>query len=65
MKGKGEKIYPYWAAQLALRGISRAGAARALNLSVSALNKRLRGEIKLNRDEIKRLSALLEKEQQV
>lgn len=62
MHGREEKAFSYWAAQLALRGISRAVAAAALSLSVSALNKRLRGDIKLDRDEIKRLSALLGKE---
>lgn len=63
MHGREEKAFSYWAAQLALRGISRAEAATALSLSISALNKRLRGDINLNRDEIKRLCALLGKEQ--
>ena len=62
MHGGEEKAFSYWTAQLALRGISRAEAAAALNLSISALNKRLRGDIKLDLDEIKRLSALVGKE---
>jgi len=61
----GERVSPYWAAQLALRGISRAQTARALHLSVSALNKRLRGEAKLTEDEIHQLRDLLGEEKQV
>ena len=60
----GEKVHLYWTAQLALRGISRAEAAKALHLSISALNKRLRGEIKLSEDEINQLCNLLGKEKQ-
>ena len=60
----GEQVHPYWTAQLALRGISRAEAARALCLSVSALNKRLRGETTLTQDEIHKLGDLLGKEKQ-
>ncbi|NLD34934.1 MAG: hypothetical protein GX653_08505 [Clostridiales bacterium] len=39
------------AAALALRGISRAQAARALHLSCSALNKKLRGQVPLQPEE--------------
>ena len=47
------------AAAMALRGISRAQAARALHMSLSALNKKLRGQAALLPEEILALRRLL------
>lgn len=58
----GRESSSYWTAQLALRGISRARAAAALHLSVSALNKRLRGEMPLREDDIKKLDKIFKEE---
>jgi len=42
-------------ARMNLAGLSRKEAARALHLSHSALNRKLRGEIGLTREEVERL----------
>lgn len=46
-------------AGLALRGISRREAARALHLSESQLNKKLRGQARLYEEERRKLLQLL------
>ncbi len=47
------------AAVMALRGISRAQAARALHVSLSALNKKLRGQAVMQPEEVQALRRLL------
>ncbi len=44
---------------MALRGISRAQAARALHVSLSALNKKLRGQAVMQPEEVQALRRLL------
>ncbi len=46
-------------AQINLSGLSRREAARALYLSTSALNRKLRGEIGMSPEEKEKLLALL------
>lgn len=53
----------WWAAQLTLRGISRAEAAGALHLSRSQLNKKLRGQARLYEEERQKLRRLLQDRQ--
>lgn len=60
MPGNTQKVVS-WRAQLALLGISRRQAARALHLSLSALDKRLKGERGLSAREERLLAALTEK----
>lgn len=48
-------------AGIALKGISRQSAARALHLSVSALNKKLRGASTLHPEELRRLRLLCQR----
>ena len=52
----------WWAAQLALRGISRSKAADALHLSQSQLNKKLRGQARLYEEERRLLMRLLQEQ---
>lgn len=47
-------------ARLHIRGMTRQAAAREMHLSVSALNKKLRGASPLHPDELHRLSKLLQ-----
>ncbi len=49
---------PRLLARLSLRGVTRGQAARALHLSVSALNKKLRGAAPLRPEEWQRLAQL-------
>lgn len=49
----------WWAAQLQLRGITRGEAAAALHLSLSQLNKKLRGQARLYEEERRKLRRLL------
>lgn len=57
----GETQNLSWRAQLALRGISRREAAGALYLSLSALDRRLSGRVRLSPSEEKALSDLIGK----
>jgi len=56
MPGDTENIT--WRAQLALRGISRREAAGALSLSLSALDKRLKGEVDFTAGDMQKMAAL-------
>ncbi len=48
-------------AEINLSGVSRKEAAQGLYLSLSALNRKLRGEISMSREETEKLRALLKK----